>query len=120
VTPYIVTLTTGIIGRHRFYRLKAVDRDPFVELVKESIESTDVEEMTPQTLGRIIGEFGTEDMLTCEEELKDHIGFTGDGQEFLRGVVSYFLALAIFARLDASKSSPNIPPYQRFGEVIRL
>jgi hypothetical protein len=42
----------------------------------------------------------------------NHVNFTGDCDDFLREVVSYCLALAIYARLNEFDSG-DIPPYRR-------
>ena len=111
---YIVTLTNSMIGRHRFYDLKDMKWDRFVEFVKQTIESIDVRDMNPQTLGKIMCAFETGDVMTSREEIAKRVHFTGDCEDFLREVVSYFLALVIFERLKDGEPEATIVPYHAY------
>lgn len=117
--PYIVNLTNNLIGKHDYDRLsKRMDRLNFFEHVKDGLEVHDVEEMTPETLGRILCSLEIGDVIASKADLLDGLHFGGDCEAMLRELVATCLAYAIAGRLDADDIRMNdIPAYRRAKEA---
>jgi hypothetical protein len=117
--PYIVNLTNNLIGKHDYDRLsKRMDRLNFFEHVKDGLEVHDVEEMTPETLGRILCSLEIGDVMASKAEMLNGLHFSGDCEDMLRGLVATCLAYAIAGRLESDDTRMNdIPAYRRTKEA---
>jgi hypothetical protein len=110
--PYIVNLTNNLIGKHRFNELiilcsqhpevpkRMSYRDSFIGNVKNSLEASDVQDMAPETLGKIMCSMEIGDIRVGKEELVQNLYFAGDCNGMLRCLVSYCLACVIYERLN--------------------
>ncbi|MBI1957081.1 MAG: hypothetical protein HYS44_01315 [Candidatus Niyogibacteria bacterium] len=115
--PYIKNLTDNLIGKHRFDDAfkRESDRDEFLRQVQFDLENIDVNDMKPETLGKIMCSFEVGDVMAAKEHLAQGIHFAGDCGEMLRELVALCLAYAIRERLEESEyehGSP-VPPYRR-------
>ena len=115
---YIVNLTNNLIGKHGFdLMFKSMnDQDfadgwqsRFVKLVRDTIGSRDVREMSPETLGKVICSLEGSELPAFNPGL-----YFGKLEQYLRDIVSSFLAWSICYRLDsdALKRHDKIPPYR--------
>jgi len=118
---YIVNLTNDLIGKHgldlvfetmkeRAGKAKAdAWKEEFVNLVRAQISSRSIREMSPETLGKVVCSL-EEDELPCYNPGL----FFGKPDQYLRDIVSSFLAWSIRYRLDeeARKRHGKIPAYQ--------
>jgi hypothetical protein len=109
---YIVNLTDHLIGKNHFDELASVDGERFLDYVTKLLEVAEVREMRPETLGKIMCEFELGDLQVSKQEMQRRIYFSGEGEDMLRHLVSFCLALAIEARL-APEPEADIPPYRR-------
>lgn len=109
--PYIVNLTSHLIGKNRydviFLRPDVLD---FVRHVKLDLDSGDVRNMSPETLGKIMCSFEVGDIIASKQELLEGVHFSGDCEEMLRELVSLCLAYAIRDRLSTF-NVPGIPQW---------
>jgi hypothetical protein len=110
---YIVNLTNNLIDRNRFDELANVNGERFLDYVTQVLEVGGVSKMRPETLGKIMCEFELGDLQVSKQEMQRRIYFSGEGEDMLRHLVSFCLALAIEARL-APEPEADIPPYQRY------
>jgi len=112
--PYIVNLTDNLIGKYRlddvFKRMG--DRDEFLEHVRFDLESIDVKDMKPETLGKIMCSFEVGDVAAVKRELFQEVSFAGDCGEMLRELVALCLAYVIRERLEPI-TERGIAPYCR-------
>ncbi len=113
---YIVNLTDNLIGKHHFDKMAetmAKDWGGFLNFVKMSLETHDVREMNPETLGKIMCSFEVGDVLANKEQLFQKIYFAGDCEAMLRDLVAVCLAFAIADRLDPeAEFGTLVPPYR--------
>ena len=117
---YIVDLTNNLIGKHLFdeliERLRArggADSHPCVILdhIANILEVTEVQKMNPETLGKIMCSFETND-IAAKNPFRE-VSFSGNPGDALRELVSACLAHVIYDRLDPDMSNPHVPPYRR-------
>lgn len=114
---YIVDLTNDLISRNRFDRacdLMAGNKITFLKQATMDLLIGDVAQMNPATLGKIMASFEVGDVMVNRQEIFEHVTFSGGSEDFLREIVSFFLAAAIFERLEQEPSrNPEIPAYRR-------
>ena len=114
---YIVDLTNDLINRNRFDRVcdyMAGNKATFLKQATMELLIGDVAQMRPETLGKIMASFEVGDVMVNRQEIFDGVTFSGDSEEFHREVVSFFLAAAIFERLEPEASrNPKIPAYRK-------
>lgn len=108
---YIVNLTNNLIGKNRYDEIfrRMDNRNEFLTHVKFDLDSGDVRDMTPETLGKIMCSFEIGDVLSSHPGKE--VTFSGDCEDFLRETVSLCLAYAIRGRLNQELE----PAYQRRG-----
>lgn len=120
---YIVNLTNHLISNNRYDEvlLKIVDRDVFVQHIKLDLETGDVFDMSPETLGRIMCSLEIGDVLVRTLNSAgfsgDRIRFNSDCEKMLRELVSLFLAVVIRDRLTGDcqgifrwkRRTPGVP-----------
>lgn len=113
MTPYLVSMTDGLIGGNTYdqYFQRNPNREDFLRDVTSFLRLDEVEEMRPETLGRIMGSFGVGVLSTTKEELFSNMHFAGDAVEILRSAVAFCLAVVIYDRLNPAAENPNVPPY---------
>lgn len=109
---YIVNLTNTLIGKNHFDDLASVSGERFLDYVTQVLDVAEVRELCPETLGKIICAFELGDLQVSKQEMQRRIYFSGEGEDMLRHLVSFCLALAIEARL-APEPEADIPPYRR-------
>ena len=118
---YIQNLTNDLITKNRYDELdlklrggKNLSNISFVDYVKLDLYSDDVQEMNPETLGKIMAEFDIGDVMAGQKELVDGLHFAGDCEDLLRELVDLCLAYVIRDRLDCSPENERlIPVYRR-------
>ncbi|GEM_PF-2106000 len=108
---YIVNLTNNLIGKNRYDEVfrRMDNRNEFLTHVKFDLDSGDVRDMTPETLGKIMCSFEIGDVLSSHPGKE--VTFSGDCEDFLRETASLCLAYAIRGRLNQELE----PAYQRRG-----
>jgi hypothetical protein len=91
---------------------KAFVRREFVEHVRYELEVGEVANMSPETLGRIMGSFEFREVAASKEELLCNLSFgaTCDCKRLLRGLVSVCLAYAIYGRLQPDETRNETTP----------
>jgi hypothetical protein len=102
---YIANLTDNLIGKHNYYVAyqRIHDREgrkSFIDHVKLDISDNDVLSMNPETLGKIMCAFESEEVNEIDRRQFD---FEGDCGKFLRESVSLCLAHAIYCRLESER-----------------
>lgn len=111
--PYIVNLTNNLISKNRydeiFFRLGYGDE--FVAHVQLDLEAGDIRTMNPETLGKIMASFEIGDVMAGKAELLKDVGFSGDCEELLRGLVARCLAFIVRDRLDDRGRMGVVPPW---------
>jgi len=123
---YIVNLTNNLIGKHgfdlMFNSMKTRDladgwEGIFVKLICDTISSRDVREMSPETLGKVMCSLEGSELPAYNPGL-----YFGKPDQYLRGIVSSFLAWQIRYRLDASalERHSKIPPYVSKNTVAKV
>lgn len=119
--PYIVNLTNNLIGKNRFDEISMrYPRQPrrFTQRVKEQLEVGDIADMSPETLGRIMGALEIGDVMASKAEMLDGLHFGGDCGDMLRELVAICLAYAIAKRFESDEIRANgIPAYRRAKEA---
>jgi len=114
---YIVNLTNNLIGKHGFDLVFESMRTRdladgwegiFVKLVCDTISSRDVRGWSPETLGKVLCSLEGSELPAYNPGL-----YFGRPDQYLRDVVSSFLAWQIRYRLDAAvlERHSKIPPY---------
>ncbi len=111
MSPYIVNLTTHLIGKHGYnqYRMSS---EEFRDHVAVALWADDVSRMKPAKLGEIMASFEIGDVMASKDELFELARFSGDCEEMLRTLVCACLAYAIWGRLYWHKEL-HLPPYSR-------
>lgn len=110
---YIENLTNNLIGKNRYDELFLhVNPDEFIQHVKLDLECSDLQDMVPETLGKIMCAFEIGDVMASKEDLFKAVHFCGYGKELLREFVALFLAYAIRGRLDPNWPA-TVPPYRK-------
>jgi len=118
---YIVNLTNDLIGRHGldlvFETMKQrasqtntdAWKEEFVYLVRAQISSRSIRKMSSETLGKVICSLEGSELPAFNPGL-----YFGEPEQYLRDIVSSFLAWSIRYRLDsdALKRHDKIPPYK--------
>jgi hypothetical protein len=114
MTPYIENLTNSIIGKHRFDELfrRRIGETSFVESVSSTLEVDDVQQMKPETLGRVLCSLEVGDVILSKKELLGGLHFSGDPGDTLREMVAVCLAKVIHDRLDPRMTEAHIPRYK--------
>lgn len=111
---YIVNLTNNLIGKNRydevFHKLRN-SSDEFIEYVKCDLETGDIRDMNPETLGKIMCSFELGDVMATKKELFQRVTFDGFCEDMFRELVSLCLAYAIKERFDNFRQA-NIPPWR--------
>jgi hypothetical protein len=117
--PYIVNLTNNLIGKNRFDRVPMyLPGRPLIEWVKEELQIGDVADMSPETLGRIMGSLQIGDVMASKAELLGDLHFGGDCEGMLRELVAICLAYAIAGRLESAETRmKDIPAYRHAKET---
>jgi hypothetical protein len=114
--PYIVNLTNNLIGKHRFDDLILMylpNRQEFIQCAKIELQTWDVADMSPETLGRIMGFLETGDVIESKAELLSSVRFHGECGDMLRELVAICLAYVIAARFEPDETRENhIPGYR--------
>lgn len=116
---YIVNLTSHLINKNRYDEIFARMNNPseFLTHIALNLESDDVKDMSPETLGKIMCAFEIDDVMASKKDLFDGTHFSGDCEELLRELVSLCLAYAIRDRLS-EESLSGIPKWKGRGPVI--
>lgn len=98
---YIQNLTSNLIGKNRYadLKLRIRSRDKFLLHIRRDLESSDVRDMKPETLGKIMCAFDIGDVMASKKDLFERVHFSGDCEEMLREMVALCLAYAICDRL---------------------
>jgi hypothetical protein len=113
--PYIKRLTGNLIGKNNYDDVlrRCQTKQEFINHVKVDLESGDVEEWTPETLGRVMCSFEDGEVLVTH--LGKEVHFTGNCGTMLREMVSLALAHLIHDRLvpQDPKNPRRIPPFKR-------
>jgi len=114
MTPYIENLTNSLIGKHRFDELfrRRIGETSFVKSVSGTLEVDDVQQMKPETLGRVLCSLEVGDVIFSKKELFDGLHFSGDLGDTLREMVALCLGKVIHDRLDPSMMEAHIPRYK--------
>lgn len=109
---YIKNLTNNLIGNHSFDEVSKItpDRDQFLSHVFHILLVGEVSEMTPETLGKIMGSFDAWEVMTGKQEISKYATFAGDSLDFLREIVALFLAVVIRDRLNAGRGRNKATP----------
>jgi hypothetical protein len=90
----------------------------FIQHVKKQLEVSDVADMSPETLGKIMGSLELGDVMASKAELLGNLHFSGDCGDMLRELVAICLAYAIAERLELDEFRMNdVPVYRRAKEV---
>ncbi len=112
---YITDLTTALIQGNDFEALfnQARSKAQFVDFTKMFLANNEVGVMNPSTLGKIMYELQSGDVMATHEELfgENGIKFQGDTNLLLRDLVSMCLACVIRDRLDPEKPNHHVTPY---------
>jgi hypothetical protein len=129
-TKYLTDLTNNLIGIHRldkvWRRHEKGGHLEFLTRVSMVLETQDVSNMNPETLGKIMCSIDIKElMIKPEDELLtileggfNSIFFCGDGEKTLRRGVAICLAYLIWGRLDPSVASKSrLEPYRRTQSV---
>lgn len=111
---YIIDLTNHLIAKNGF-ALLSLRIISLRDVIKTELECTEVHEMKPETLGKIMASFEIGDVMMRKEEIFNSLHFNGDCEDFLREQVALFLACVIRDRLFPSPITGHIPPYERTG-----
>jgi len=115
---YIVNLTNNLIGKHgfdlMFNSMKAENlaegwQEIFAKLVRSTISPRDVRKMSPETLGKVMCSFEEDELPSCYNPGL----FFGKPDQYLKNIVSYFLAWSIRCRLEVTDGAEHgkIPAY---------
>lgn len=112
---YIVNLTSNLINKNRYDEIFARMNNPseFLTHIALDLESDDVKDMSPETLGKIMCSFEIGDVMSGHpgKEVK----FSGDCEDLLREIVSICLAYVIRSRLNGESKTP----YRRGRDPIK-
>jgi hypothetical protein len=102
---YIVNLTDNLIRKHHFDAVWRQSRSNFLYHVFMTLMTDDVNEMKPETLGKVMCDIGLEDI--SSSWLLKETGFVGGGcEDLLRNLVSRALASVVRDRLDGHSLQP--------------
>ena len=103
MSPYILDLTSHLIKKNRYGDLLQhnLDSHALLSHIQLDLESGDVRDMNPATLGKIMTAFEIGDVMASKEDLFRQVHFTGDCEDLLRQMISTCLAYAIRDRLQA-------------------
>lgn len=120
---YIVNLTNQLIGKHGFDLMfdsikssaaqKGWDesswKEHFETIVRTTISSRDIREMSHETLGKVMCAIEEHDIPCINLE------FYGKPEQFLRNSISLLLAYVIRYRIEAGRGQEQrlIPAYRR-------
>lgn len=114
---YIVDLTNDLIRRNHFDRacdFMTGNKISFLKQATIDLLIGDIAQMRPETLGKIMASFEIGDVMVNRQEIFENVTFSGDCEDFLREIVSFCLAAAIFERLESEPArNPDIPAYRR-------
>lgn len=115
MTPYIENLTNSLIGKHRFdeyFLRRRVGETDFIDMVSNTLEVDDVQQMKPETLGRVLCSLEVGDVMLGKKELFGGLHFSGDPGDTLREMVALCLGKVIHDRLDPKMEGSQIPRYK--------
>lgn len=114
MSPYIVNLTDNLISKNRYDQFVGLNlnRKEFLDYVKTDLSVGDVQDMRPETLGKIMASFQIGDVMASKEELFKGTSFAGTCGDFLRELTALCLAFAIHQRLSADRMS-GVPKYKK-------
>ncbi len=121
---YIVNLTNNLIAKHAFdehYEKCGEGRFWAHEFVRDAsliLECSDVKDMSPETLGRIMASFDVGDIMESRDGLLDRIAFAGDCESLLRDLVATCLAYVIQDRLDPRCKERGVPQWRKRTRVM--
>lgn len=106
---YIVNLTNHLITKNRYdaYPLKG----DFINYVANDLEHSDIKDMSPETLGKIMCSLEFGDVMAGKNELLGEIHFSGNPEDTFRELVARCLAYTIKDRLEPIPVSPDTVPY---------
>jgi hypothetical protein len=89
-----------------------------IEHIKEQLEIQDVADMSPETLGRIMGSLELFDVNASKDDLLRNLHFGGDCETMFRELVAICLAYAIAGRFEPDDTRMNdVPAYRRTKEA---
>lgn len=99
---YIINLTNNLIGKNHYDSVfhRIASNNEFVQHVRTDLFCGDVQDMSPETLGKIMCSFEIGDVMASKNDLFSNITFVGDCEDMLRELVSLCLAYVIRDRLD--------------------
>ena len=100
---YIKNLTENLIGKNRYWEVpkRIPDKKKLLRHIKLDLECGDVQDMKPETLGKIICSFKEGAVAMTQAEIFEGIHFSGNCGEMLRELTAVCLAHVIVARLEA-------------------
>ncbi len=113
---YIKNLTDNLIGKNRYdevdLKMRGQQGYPgnLVDHVKVDLEAGDIQDMNPETLGKIMANLEIGDVMASRKELFDNLHFSGNCEDLLRELVALCLAFVVRDRLDPSQRL--IPTYR--------
>ena len=120
---YIINLTNNLIGKHRFdavwRTMKNQDKEKFLKQIKDDLDTFDVYDMKPETLGKIMCSIESGNVMASVEELFRGVHFAGQCDELLREIVSLCLAYIIRERVSptADIELTGLIPYRGVDPV---
>ena len=122
MSKYIENLTDNIINKNNYWitfgRLQK-QRGTFIDLVSDELERNEVDNMTGETLGKIMCSIETGDVMIGKKELFDALHFAGGCGDLLREIVSRCLATIIWDRLHHIPYM-KLPPFNSANKKIRV
>lgn len=115
---YIKNLTDNFIGKHHLEEEREFypNRSDFLKHIAFTLEICELQNMRPETLGKILGEFEVCDVMASQAEIVEQLHFSGDCMDLLRRLVATTLAHAIFHRLSEVRM-PGVPGYRTTKRV---
>lgn len=107
MTQYIVNLTNNLIRKNRYNHTHPF-RENFIKDVAKDLLITDIMDMSPETLGKILCSIQTGEVLSTKEELFGYVHFNGNCEDTLRELVACCLAHVIQERLNPHTANEDI------------
>src|ERR1700733_7832107 len=117
---YIQNLTDHLIRKNRYdlvrERFLSRARDSFLRFVMLELAAGDVRDMSPETLGKIMCSFESEDIMATANELYSKLHFAGCCEDLLRDLTSLCLAYVIRERVFPTADT-KIAPYLHIPKI---